>query len=102
MMIEVLGTGCAKCNKLEAMARAAADKLGVPYEITHVQDINAIVQRGIMTTPALAIDGQVVIRPMMYLAMTYDHRIIYGKEAVQFLVTVKEQLEDPSRLLLQV
>ena len=61
MMIEVLGTGCAKCNKLEAMARAAAEKLGVPYEITHVQDINAIVQRGVMTTPALAIDGQVVV-----------------------------------------
>jgi small redox-active disulfide protein 2 len=61
MTIEVLGTGCAKCNKLEAMARAVADKLGVPYEITHVQDINAIVERGVMITPALAIDGQVVV-----------------------------------------
>jgi len=61
MMIEVLGTGCAKCNKLEAMAKAAADKLGVPHEITHVQDINAIVQRGVMTTPALAIDGRIVV-----------------------------------------
>lgn len=60
MMIEVLGTGCAKCNKLEMMARTAADKLGVPYEITHVRDINAIVQRGVMTTPALAINGRVV------------------------------------------
>ena len=61
MMIEVLGTGCAKCNKLEAMAKAAAEKLGVPYEITHVKDINAIVQRGVMTTPALAIDGRIVV-----------------------------------------
>ena len=61
MMIEVLGTGCAKCNKLEAMAKDAADKLGVPYEITHVKDINAIVQRGVMTTPALAIDGRIVV-----------------------------------------
>ena len=61
MMIEVLGTGCAKCNKLKAMAKAAADKLGVPYEITHVKDINAIVQRGVMTTPALAIDGRIVV-----------------------------------------
>jgi small redox-active disulfide protein 2 len=61
MMIEVLGTGCAKCNKLEAMAKAAADKLGVPYEITHVRDINTIVQRGVMTTPALAIDGRIVV-----------------------------------------
>ena len=50
----------------------------------------------------VAIDGQVVIRPMMYLALTYDHRIIDGKEAVQFLVTIKECLEDPGRLLLGV
>ena len=61
MMIEVLGTGCAKCNRLEAVAKAAADKLGVPYEITHVRDINAIVQRGVMATPALAIDGRIVV-----------------------------------------
>lgn len=50
----------------------------------------------------MVIDGEIVARPMMYLAVTYDHRIIDGKEAVQFLVTIKEQLEDPSRLLLQV
>ncbi|MBK7116418.1 MAG: 2-oxoglutarate dehydrogenase complex dihydrolipoyllysine-residue succinyltransferase [Proteobacteria bacterium] len=50
----------------------------------------------------VAVDGQVVIRPMMYLALTYDHRIIDGKEAVQFLVTIKECLEDPGRLLLGV
>lgn len=47
-------------------------------------------------------DDEIVIRPMMYLALSYDHRIIDGKEAVQFLVTVKELLEDPARLLLQV
>jgi len=50
----------------------------------------------------VAIDGQVVIRPMMYLALSYDHRLIDGKTAVQFLVTVKELLEDPSRILLQL
>ena len=50
----------------------------------------------------VVIDGQVVVRPMMYLAMSYDHRIIDGKDAVQFLVAVKESLEDPSRLLLQI
>lgn len=50
----------------------------------------------------MVVDGDIVARPMMYLAVTYDHRIIDGKEAVQFLVTIKEQLEDPSRLLLQV
>ncbi len=48
----------------------------------------------------LAQEGEVVIRPMMYLALSYDHRIIDGREAVQFLVTVKEMLEDPARLLL--
>ncbi|MBT8083088.1 MAG: 2-oxoglutarate dehydrogenase complex dihydrolipoyllysine-residue succinyltransferase [Gammaproteobacteria bacterium] len=50
----------------------------------------------------MVVDGEIAVRPMMYLALTYDHRIIDGKEAVQFLVTIKEQLEDPSRLLLQV
>jgi 2-oxoglutarate dehydrogenase E2 component (dihydrolipoamide succinyltransferase) len=47
-----------------------------------------------------ALDGQVVIRPMMYLALTYDHRIVDGREAVQFLVRVKDLVEDPSALLL--
>jgi len=50
----------------------------------------------------MVIDGEIMVRPMMYLAVTYDHRIIDGREAVQFLVTIKEQLEDPGRLLLQV
>ena len=50
----------------------------------------------------VAVDGQVVIRPMMYLALSYDHRLIDGKTAVQFLVTVKELIEDPSRILLQL
>jgi 2-oxoglutarate dehydrogenase E2 component (dihydrolipoamide succinyltransferase) len=50
----------------------------------------------------VVVDGQIVIRPMMYLALTYDHRIIDGKEAVQFLVTMKDCLEDPARLLLGV
>jgi len=50
----------------------------------------------------VAIDGEIVIRPMMYLALTYDHRIIDGREAVQFLVTIKNVLEDPARLILQV
>ncbi len=50
----------------------------------------------------VAMDGEVVIRPMMYLALSYDHRLIDGKTAVQFLVTVKELIEDPSRILLQL
>jgi 2-oxoglutarate dehydrogenase E2 component (dihydrolipoamide succinyltransferase) len=50
----------------------------------------------------MAVNGQVVILPMMYLALSYDHRMIDGKEAVQFLVTIKELLEDPARMLLDV
>jgi len=61
MKIEVLGTGCAKCNKLEETAKAAADKLGITYEMHHIRDINEFVKRGIMVTPALAIDGTIVV-----------------------------------------
>jgi 2-oxoglutarate dehydrogenase E2 component (dihydrolipoamide succinyltransferase) len=50
----------------------------------------------------MAENGQVVIRPMMYLALSYDHRLVDGREAVQFLVTIKEMIEDPARLLLEV
>jgi 2-oxoglutarate dehydrogenase E2 component (dihydrolipoamide succinyltransferase) len=50
----------------------------------------------------VAVNGQVVIRPMMYLAVTYDHRIIDGREAVQFLVAIKDALEDPGRMLIGI
>ena len=50
----------------------------------------------------MVVDGQIEIRPMMYLALSYDHRIIDGREAVLFLVRVKECIEDPERLLLGV
>ena len=50
----------------------------------------------------VARDGEVVIRPMMYLALSYDHRIVDGREAVTFLVKVKDGLEDPERLLIGV
>ena len=50
----------------------------------------------------MAVNGQVVVRPMMYLALSYDHRIIDGKGAVQFLVTIKELLEDPAKILLEI
>ena len=50
----------------------------------------------------MVVDGQIVARPMMYLALTYDHRIVDGREAVQFLVAMKETLEDPARLLLGI
>jgi 2-oxoglutarate dehydrogenase E2 component (dihydrolipoamide succinyltransferase) len=50
----------------------------------------------------VAVNGKVEIRPMMYLALTYDHRVVDGKEAVTFLVLVKEGLEDPARLMLEI
>jgi 2-oxoglutarate dehydrogenase E2 component (dihydrolipoamide succinyltransferase) len=50
----------------------------------------------------IAVNGDIVIRPMMYLALSYDHRIVDGKGAVTFLVRVKESLEDPNRILLGV
>jgi 2-oxoglutarate dehydrogenase E2 component (dihydrolipoamide succinyltransferase) len=50
----------------------------------------------------VVVNGEIVVRPMMYLALSYDHRIIDGRDSVQFLVAVKEALEDPARLLLQI
>jgi 2-oxoglutarate dehydrogenase E2 component (dihydrolipoamide succinyltransferase) len=50
----------------------------------------------------VARDGQVVIRPMMYLALTYDHRLVDGREAVMFLRRIKEIVEEPSRMLIEV
>ena len=50
----------------------------------------------------MAVNGEVVIQPMMYLALSYDHRLIDGKDAVQFLVTIKDLLEDPARIMLQL
>ena len=47
-------------------------------------------------------DGQVVVRPMMYLALSYDHRLVDGREAVTFLVRIKEAIEDPTRLLIDL
>ncbi|MEQ8674289.1 MAG: 2-oxoglutarate dehydrogenase complex dihydrolipoyllysine-residue succinyltransferase [Aggregatilineales bacterium] len=55
---------------------------------------------GIKDRPVV-VDGEIVIRPMMYLALTYDHRIVDGREAVQFLVKVKDLIEDPERLLIE-
>jgi 2-oxoglutarate dehydrogenase E2 component (dihydrolipoamide succinyltransferase) len=50
----------------------------------------------------VARDGQLVIRPMMYVALTYDHRIIDGREAVTFLRRIKDAIEEPARILLEV
>ena len=91
------------------------DLTGGTFTITNGGVFGSLVSTPIVNPPQSAIlgmhaiqqrpiaeQGQVVIRPMMYLALTYDHRIIDGSDAVQFLVTIKKQLEDPTRLLLQL
>jgi small redox-active disulfide protein 2 len=59
MKIQILGTGCPKCKALEANARAAASAIGVVAEFEKVTDVDAIMNMGVMMTPALAVDGQV-------------------------------------------
>lgn len=61
MKIQVLGTGCPKCKKLEEMARSAAEALNLDFTLEKVSSINDIVAMGVMSTPALAIDGRVVL-----------------------------------------
>ncbi|WP_034386333.1 2-oxoglutarate dehydrogenase complex dihydrolipoyllysine-residue succinyltransferase [Deinococcus sp. YIM 77859] len=88
---------------------------GGTFSITNGGTFGSLMSTPIINAPQSAIlgmhniverpvaeQGQVVIRPMMYVALSYDHRIIDGKEAVQFLVTIKNLLEDPARMLLEV
>jgi len=60
--IEVLGSGCANCQRLETMAKAAVAALGLEAEVEHVADMREIVSRGVMATPALAVNGKVVLK----------------------------------------
>jgi len=102
-------------------ARARDGKLGIEeltggtFSITNGGIFGSMLSTPILNPPqsailgmhsiqqrAVVIDGDIVARPMMYLALSYDHRIVDGKEAVQFLVTIKNVLEDPARLLLGV
>ena len=59
--IQILGTGCPKCQKLTENAKAAADQLGIEYEVEKIADLGEIAKFGVMMTPALAVDGQVKI-----------------------------------------
>jgi len=61
MRIQILGTGCPKCKKLAQNAQAAADELGLDYQLEKVTDVNQIMKFGVMMTPALAVDGQVKV-----------------------------------------
>jgi len=102
-------------GKAQAGTIAMDDLTGGTFTITNGGIFGSMMSTPILNQPQSAIlgmhsiqqrpmvvDGEIVARPMMYLALTYDHRIIDGKEAVQFLVSIKDQLEDPARLLLQV
>lgn len=105
----------AVAGKVQAGTIGMDDLTGGTFTITNGGVFGSMLSTPILNQPQSAIlgmhsilqrpmvvDGEIVVRPMMYLAVTYDHRIIDGKEAVQFLVSIKEQLEDPGRLLLQV
>ena len=94
---------------------ALGDLTGGTFTITNGGVFGSLMSTPIVNAPQSAIlgmhkiqarpmvvDGQIAVRPMMYLAVTYDHRIIDGREAVQFLVAVKEALEDPGRMLLGI
>ena len=102
-------------------ARAQEGKIGIEemtggtFTITNGGVFGSLVSTPILNMPQSAIlgmhkiqerpvaeNGQVVIRPMMYLALSYDHRIVDGKDSVQFLVAIKDLLEDPARLLLDI
>ena len=61
MLIEILGTGCAKCKKLEEITREAVQESGIDAYINHITDIKAIMNYGVMTTPALVVDGVVKV-----------------------------------------
>ena len=90
-----------------------ADLKGGTFTITNGGVFGSLLSTPILNPPQVgilglhkiqerrAVDGQVVLRPMMYIALTYDHRIVDGSEAVRFLVRVKELVEDPGALLLE-
>lgn len=59
--IQILGTGCAKCEKLASNTREAADSLGLDYQLVKISELKEIMRFGVMTTPALAVDGTVLI-----------------------------------------
>jgi 2-oxoglutarate dehydrogenase E2 component (dihydrolipoamide succinyltransferase) len=102
-------------KKAQAGQLTMEDLTGGTFTISNGGVFGSLVSTPILNPPQSAIlgmhkiqerpvveNGEIVIRPMMYLALTYDHRIIDGREAVRFLVALKEALEDPARLLLQV
>jgi len=119
--VDALGLADIEAGILDYALKARDGKLGIEemqggtFTITNGGTFGSLMSTPILNPPQtailgmhkiqdrpVAIDGQVEIRPMMYLALSYDHRMIDGKEAVQFLVTIKELLEDPARILLDI
>ena len=72
-----------------------------PTPITNPPQSGILGLHAIQDRP-MAVNGQVVVRPMMYLALSYDHRLVDGREAVTFLKRIKDTIEDPTRLMLEV
>jgi len=104
----------ALANKARENSLALAELQGGTFTITNGGIFGSLLSTPILNAPQVgilgmhkieqrpvAVNGQVVIRPMMYVALSYDHRIVDGREAVQFLVRVKELVEDPETLLLE-
>jgi len=119
--VDAMGLADIESGIVEYAGKARDGKLGIEemqggtFTITNGGTFGSLMSTPIINPPQtailgmhkiqdrpMAIDGQVEIRPMMYLAVSYDHRMIDGKEAVQFLVTIKELLEDPTRILLDI
>jgi 2-oxoglutarate dehydrogenase E2 component (dihydrolipoamide succinyltransferase) len=118
---EAMGLADIESNIMDFALRGRDGKLGMEdmqggtFTITNGGTFGSLLSTPIINPPQtgilgmhkiqerpMAVNGQVVIQPMMYLALSYDHRMIDGKEAVQFLVTIKDLLEDPARLLLEI
>ncbi len=119
--VDAMGLADIETGIVEYAGKAREGKLGIEemqggtFTITNGGTFGSLMSTPILNPPQtailgmhkiqdrpMAVNGQVEIRPMMYLAVSYDHRMIDGKEAVQFLVTIKELLEDPTRILLDI
>ena len=93
-------------KKVETLYNASIPIEGICHEdfqeVAELFAQNFDIYREIGASVCVVVDGDIKIRPIMYLALSYDHRIIDGKESVSFLKTIKENLEDPRRLFLDI
>ena len=102
-------------NKIQENKLELADLEGGTFTITNGGVFGSLLSTPILNMPQsgilgmhkiedrpMVLDGKVVVRPMMYVALTYDHRIVDGRQAVTFLVRIKEFIEDPERIMMEV